>query len=180
MASDGAAAKTSAAAGNEDDERSFMTAQELISAHIVSMTLKAAMELGLIDAPGAASSEGRTLTAGELVSRLPAANKAEAEVEVDRMLLFLAGHGVVRCATENADDAVVRRYMPASVCRWLSSKHGEGSLAPLALFGFHKDMLMPWYFPKDRLPVFAQNSGDDLSTFEIWHFGSWSTVCLAP
>lgn len=148
MASNGALTKSQSAAANRDDEEaSFMTAQELITAHMVSMTLKAAMELGLIDALAEASTtDGGALTASELAALLPAANKAEAEAGVDRMLRFLAGHGVVRCATEEADGgAVVRRYTPAPVCRWLSSKHGEGTLAPLALFGFHKDMLMPWY-----------------------------------
>ncbi|KAL6851624.1 hypothetical protein ACP4OV_020188 [Aristida adscensionis] len=106
-----------------DDETSFMTAQELITAHMVSMTVKAAMELGLIDALAAAPA-GRALTAAELVARLPTANKAEAAAAVDRMLKFLACHGVVKCAMEEGAEpggGALRRYAPAPVCRWLSS-----------------------------------------------------------
>lgn len=128
------------------------------------MTLKAAMELGLIDAlaeAAASSTEGGALTAGEVVALLPAANKADAEAGVDRMLRFLAGHGLVRCATEEADDgAVVPRYTPAPVCRWPSSKQGEGTLAPLALFGFHKDMLMPWHCTLFVPQICFDDSGD--------------------
>ncbi|TVU39480.1 hypothetical protein EJB05_12902 [Eragrostis curvula] len=76
---------------------------------------------------------------------------ADAEEAVDRMLRFLASHGVVTCTTEETDGTAVRRYMPAPVCRWLSSEHGEGTLAPLAMFGFHKDMLMSWQHLSEAL-----------------------------
>ncbi|XP_062187476.1 probable inactive methyltransferase Os04g0175900 [Phragmites australis] len=145
-----------AAGGNaEAEETSFMTAQELITTHIVSMTLKAAMELGLIDALAEAPA-GRALTAGELVARLRLRLPQTTPIDqmaaaVDRMLRFLVCHGVVRCATEEEDEgagpggAAVRRYAPAPVCRWLSSNQGEGTLAPLAMFGFKNAILMPWH-----------------------------------
>ncbi|CAN6205476.1 unnamed protein product [Urochloa humidicola] len=143
-----------AACTSDDAEEtsSFMTAQELITAHIVSMTLKAAMELGLIDALMiSAAPAGRALTADELAAQLPAANKAEAAGGVDRMLRFLASHGVVKCSTEEGagpNSVPFRRYAPGPVCRWLSSQgnQGEGSLAALAMFGFQQVMLTPWHY----------------------------------
>jgi len=136
------------------EEASFMTAQELMTAHIVSMTLKAAMELGLIDALAAAPA-GALLTSGELVAQLPrppAANKVEATAAVDRMLRFLASHGVVTCSTEevaapapDGSGTTLRRYAKGPVCRWLSTtNNGEGSLAALAMFGFQQPFLNPW------------------------------------
>ncbi|KAF8690672.1 hypothetical protein HU200_041045 [Digitaria exilis] len=91
-----------------------MAAQELMTAHIVSMTLKAAMELGLIDTLTGAPA-GRALTADELAAKLPAGatNKAEAAAVVDRMLRFLASHGVVRCSAEEVtgpDSPPLRRH----------------------------------------------------------------------
>lgn len=130
------------------EETSFMAAQELANAHIVSMTVKAAMELGLIDLLSAA---GATMTAEELVAQLPrkpAADTAEAVSAVDRMLRFLAAHGVVACSVEEAPadggTALPRRYSKAPVCRWLSTDNGEGSLAALSMFGFQPAYLKPW------------------------------------
>jgi caffeic acid 3-O-methyltransferase len=74
------------------EEASFMTAQELMMVHIVSMAPKAAMELGLIDALSAAPAGSGALTAAELAAQAlprPAANKAKAEDAVERILRFL-------------------------------------------------------------------------------------------
>ncbi|KAF8731671.1 hypothetical protein HU200_015599 [Digitaria exilis] len=132
-----------------------MAAQELMTAHIVSMTLKAAMELGLIDALTGAPA-GRALTVDELAAKLPAGatNKAEVAAAVDRMLRFLASHGVVRCSTEEGagpDSPPLRRYAPGPVCRWLSGNQGEGSLMDLAMFGFQRAMLTPWHHLAEAL-----------------------------
>jgi len=132
------------------EEASFMTAQELMMAHIVSMALKAAMELGLIDAlmiSAAPAGSGGALTAAELAAQAlprPAANKAKAEDAVDRILRFLAAQGVVTCST---DGTALRRYAATPVCRWLSSSsnHGEASLAALAALGFEPALFNPWY-----------------------------------
>jgi caffeic acid 3-O-methyltransferase len=81
------------------------------------MTLKAAIQLGLIDALTAAA-DGRALTAGELVAQLPAVDDAEAATSVDRMLRLLASFNVVRCSTEAGPGGdPLRRYSPAPVCR---------------------------------------------------------------
>lgn len=132
---------------SEEEASSFMTAQEVMTSHIVSMTLKAAMELGLIDALTAGAAAGHALTADELAAQLPAANKAEAAASVDRMLQFLASHGVVRCSTEDGvgpGSASLHRYAPGPICRWLSTNQVEGSLASLAMFGFQQVILTPW------------------------------------
>lgn len=80
-----------------DDDQACLYALELLGGFIVPMTLKAVMELGIIDQLLAAN--GRMVTMEELVAQLP--RYAEASVVMlDRMLRFLASHSVVRCSTE--------------------------------------------------------------------------------
>ncbi|KAL6841149.1 hypothetical protein ACP4OV_029118 [Aristida adscensionis] len=136
-------------AGDDDnDEATCLQALGLISAFAVSMTLKAAIELGLLDAlsQAAAGGGGRELTADELAAHLPAPDKAEAAASVDRMLRLLASYNVVRCSTAAGPAGeTLRRYAPAPMCRWLASDGPEGSLAPLAMFAVDKDYLTSWH-----------------------------------
>ncbi|EEC76863.1 hypothetical protein OsI_15052 [Oryza sativa Indica Group] len=86
------------AAGDDDEEAACLQAFELMCIFTVPMTLKAAIELGLLDALAAAG-DGRALTADELAAaRLPdaAPDKAEAASSVDRMLRLLASFDVVK------------------------------------------------------------------------------------
>uniref|UniRef100_A0A0E0RFG7 O-methyltransferase domain-containing protein n=1 Tax=Oryza rufipogon TaxID=4529 RepID=A0A0E0RFG7_ORYRU len=119
--------------GGDDDDQACMYALELLGGSVVSMTLKAAIELGLVDELLAAAAAG--VTAEELAARLrlPAAAAAAA---VDRMLRLLASYGVVRCATE------------APVCKWLAggSSGGEESMAPLGLLNLDKVFMENWYY----------------------------------
>jgi caffeic acid 3-O-methyltransferase len=131
------------AAGGDVEEATCLHALELISASAVSMTVKAAIELGLIDALSMAA--GRAMTADELSAQLPAADKAEAAASVDWLLRFLACYNVVKCSTETSPSGEpLRQYTAAPVCRWLTSNSREGSLAPLAKFAVDKDYLPSW------------------------------------
>ncbi|MGS7457374.1 methyltransferase family protein, partial [Mycobacterium tuberculosis] len=85
----------------------------------VSITLKTAIELGIIDA--LTNAAGRALTVDELAAQLPAPDKAGSAASVDRLLRLLAAFDVVRCSTETGPDCeAVRKYTPAPVCRWLT------------------------------------------------------------
>ncbi|CAL5033630.1 unnamed protein product [Urochloa decumbens] len=127
-------------ASGDGDETSCLHALELISAFAISMTVKAAIELGLIDVLSTAAS--RAMTADELSAQLPAADKAEAAASVDRLLRFLASYNVVKCSAETGPNGeALRRYTAAPVCRWLASNSSEGSLAPLAMFAVDEDYL---------------------------------------
>uniref|UniRef100_A0A0E0KMT2 O-methyltransferase domain-containing protein n=1 Tax=Oryza punctata TaxID=4537 RepID=A0A0E0KMT2_ORYPU len=142
---------TGFAAAGEDEEAACLQAFELICAFTVPMTLKAAIELGLLDALTAAADDGRALTAAEIATQLPAAaDKAEAASSVDRMLRLLASFNVVKCSTEagsTGGEPLRRRYSPAPVCRWLtgSGNSHQGSLAPSVLFGVDEDYLRTWH-----------------------------------
>nr|CAB3486493.1 unnamed protein product [Digitaria exilis] len=123
-----------AASTNDSDEDTCLHALDLISAFAVSMTVKAAIELGLIDALSTAG--GRAMTAAELSAPLPAAHKAEAAASVDRLLRLLASYNVVKCETETSPNGeAVRRYTAAPVCRWLTGNSGQHLGAAVAAGG---------------------------------------------
>ncbi|XP_044963204.1 probable inactive methyltransferase Os04g0175900 [Hordeum vulgare subsp. vulgare] len=129
-------------AGDEEEE-TWLHAWGLITSFAVSMTLKAAIELGLFDALSNAG--GRALTADELAAGLPAVDKTDGVASVDRILRLLASFDVVRCLTETgAHGETIRQYTPAPVCRWLAINHGGSSLAPYAMFTTDQDCLTAW------------------------------------
>uniref|UniRef100_A0A0E0MKZ9 O-methyltransferase domain-containing protein n=1 Tax=Oryza punctata TaxID=4537 RepID=A0A0E0MKZ9_ORYPU len=136
------------AGAGDDDDQACMYALELLGGSFVSMTLKAAIELGLVDELVAAAA---SVTAEELAARLllPAVSAAA----VDRMLRFLASYSVVRCTTEAGPDGKARRsYAAAPVCKWLAAgSTGEGSMAPLGLLNLDKVFMESWYCLKDAV-----------------------------
>ncbi|KAF8673748.1 hypothetical protein HU200_048501 [Digitaria exilis] len=101
-----------------NDEEACIHAMELLNGFVASMTVKAAIELGLIDDLLAAG--GLAVTPEELVAARPWPRPAEAAAAADRMLRFLASHGVVRCTTEWRDEECVKilknchRALPAN------------------------------------------------------------------
>ncbi|KAF0893260.1 hypothetical protein E2562_023512 [Oryza meyeriana var. granulata] len=130
----------------DDDETTWLRAQELIWTCVVPMTLKAVMNLGLLDALINAATDGRALTADELAAQLPAVDKAEAAFSVDRMLRLLASFNVVNCSTDTGPGGeALRRYTPAPMCRWFAGNHPQGSLASLAMFAVDEDYLRTWH-----------------------------------
>ncbi|TVU51393.1 hypothetical protein EJB05_02822, partial [Eragrostis curvula] len=134
-------------AASKDDE-ACMFALKLLGGFSVPMTLKAVIELGLIDQLLAA--DGRAMTMKELAARLPCPGKT-ADM-VDRMLRFLASHGVVNCTTElGPDGTACRSYAAAPVCKWLAGKGAEESVVPFGRMTLHKAFVESWYHMKDSV-----------------------------
>ncbi|KAF8730529.1 hypothetical protein HU200_016945 [Digitaria exilis] len=135
-----------------NDDEACIHAMELLNGFVASMTVKAVIELGLIDDLLAAG--GRAVTPEELVAARPWPRPAEAVAAADRMLRFLASHSVVRCTTEVGPDGKARRsYAAAPVCKWLATRKsngGQGSMAPLALMNMNK-AFMETYYMKDAV-----------------------------
>ncbi|EMS46655.1 Eugenol O-methyltransferase [Triticum urartu] len=130
-------------AAGDDDEGTWLHAWGLITSFAVSMTLKAAIELGIFDA--LSNTGSLAITADELAARLPTMDKAGGSAPVDRIMRLLASFDVVKCVTEAGPSGeAIRQYKPLPVCRWLSSNHGGPSLAPYAMFTTDQDFLMAW------------------------------------
>ncbi|OEL14350.1 Naringenin 7-O-methyltransferase [Dichanthelium oligosanthes] len=134
-----------------DDEAACMHALSLLSGFVAPMTLKAVIELGLIDELLAA--DGQAVTPEELVAAGRWPRPAEAAAAVDRMLRFLATHSVVRCTTEVGPDGKDRRsYAATPVCKWLTTRNGgQGSMAPLWMMNLDKAFMETWYYMKDAV-----------------------------
>ncbi|RCV29960.1 hypothetical protein SETIT_6G055900v2 [Setaria italica] len=132
------------------DEEACMYALQLVSSSILPMTLKNAIELGLLEVlqkdPAAA------LSPEEVVARLPVAPaNPDAPVMVDRMLRLLASYDVVRCQMEDKDGKYSRRYAAAPVGKWLTPNEDGVSMAALALMNQDKVLMESWYYLKDAV-----------------------------
>ena len=132
------------AAAAAADEEACMYALQLASSSILPMTLKNAIELGLLEVlqkdPAAA------LAPEEVVARLPVAPaNPDAAAMVDRMLRLLASYDVVRCRMEEGKDGrYSRRYAAAPVCKWLTPNEDGVSMAALALMNQDKVLMESW------------------------------------
>nr|7WAQ_A Chain A, stilbene O-methyltransferase [Sorghum bicolor]7WAQ_B Chain B, stilbene O-methyltransferase [Sorghum bicolor]7WAQ_C Chain C, stilbene O-methyltransferase [Sorghum bicolor]7WAQ_D Chain D, stilbene O-methyltransferase [Sorghum bicolor]7WAR_A Chain A, stilbene O-methyltransferase [Sorghum bicolor]7WAR_B Chain B, stilbene O-methyltransferase [Sorghum bicolor]7WAS_A Chain A, stilbene O-methyltransferase [Sorghum bicolor]7WAS_B Chain B, stilbene O-methyltransferase [Sorghum bicolor] len=138
-------------ARNEEDE-SCMFALKLLGGFAVPFTIKAVIELGVMDQLLTAE---RAMSAEELVAAAVAAQLPRPEVActmVDRLLRFLASHSVVRCTTEvvvGTDDATTttccrRSYAASPVCKWFARNGVEDSVLPLGMMILNKTFLDSW------------------------------------
>ncbi|XP_025828003.1 3-aminomethylindole N-methyltransferase-like isoform X2 [Panicum hallii] len=144
-------ASTLAAYGALDKEDELcLQAQELMLAYNKSLVLRAAIQLGLIDALCAAPA---AVTADELAQQIKAVDRANTAASVERILGYLACVNVVRCSAETMgpDGEVLRRYTPAPVCRWLTKNDGKGSLGLFAVFLGDPDHMLPWHHIADAV-----------------------------
>ena len=111
-----------------NDEEDFMLVMELSLSSLLPMTMKASIELGVLEILAKASPS--QLSSSEIASQLPT-NNQEAPTVLDRMLQFLASYSFLICnLVTNKDGNVFRVYGLASVCRW---NEDRVSLAPIFL-----------------------------------------------
>ncbi|KAF3320132.1 tricetin 3',4',5'-O-trimethyltransferase-like protein [Carex littledalei] len=131
------------------DEEACLYSLQLASSCILPMTLKAAVELDLLDilVAGCGGPSGKpTMTATDVANHLKTENP-QAAAMLDRMLRVLASYNVVKCAAEISDDGktVTRRYGPAPVCAFLTKNEDGFSIAPLLLMNHDKVLMESWY-----------------------------------
>ncbi|CAN6347762.1 unnamed protein product [Urochloa humidicola] len=132
------------------DEEACMYAMQLVSSSILPMTLKNAIELGLLDA--LQKDPTAWLSPEEVVARLPVApTNPDAAVMVDRMLRLLSSYDVARCQMEDKDGKYFRRYAAAPVGKWLTPNEDGVSMAALALMNPDKVLMESWYYLKDAV-----------------------------
>ncbi|KAG8086825.1 hypothetical protein GUJ93_ZPchr0010g7820 [Zizania palustris] len=132
------------------DEEACMYAMQLASSSILPMTLKNAIELGLLETLVGAG--GKLLSPAEVADKLPSrANPAAADM-VDRILRLLSSYNVVTCHMEEGKDGKLsRRYGPAPVCKWLTPNEDGVSMAALALMNQDKVLMESWYYLKEAV-----------------------------
>ncbi|CAL9129248.1 unnamed protein product [Musa textilis] len=134
----------------EEDEDACMYAMQLASASILPMTLKAAIELDLLETLIRAG-PGAQLSTADVVAQLPTENP-QAAVMVDRMLRLLAAYNVVSCTVgTDADGKPSRKYGAAPACKYLTKNEDGVSMAALALMNQDKVLMESWYYLKDAV-----------------------------
>ncbi|TKW02064.1 hypothetical protein SEVIR_8G220300v4 [Setaria viridis] len=150
-----------------DEDSTCLHAQSLVYAYNVTMAVKAAVKLGLLDELSAA--DGRAVTADELAAKVvQAEDKTVSAAWIGRILRFLASFDVVRFSAEKgADGSVLWRYSPAPACRWLTRNNGDGSLGPMSVFAVDEDNLSSWHYIAD-----AVAGGVKQTPFELAHGGT--------
>ncbi|XP_031497291.1 caffeic acid 3-O-methyltransferase 1-like [Nymphaea colorata] len=132
------------------EEEACEFAMQLVSSSILPMTLKAAIELELLEIMAKAG-EGAQLTPAEIAAQLPTTNP-DAPLMLDRMLRLLAGHSVLTASTYTDDHGKVRRrYGLAPVCKFLVRNQDGVSTAALALMNQDKVLMESWYYLKDAV-----------------------------
>ncbi|KAH9718184.1 Flavone 3'-O-methyltransferase 1 [Citrus sinensis] len=132
-----------------NDEEDFMLIMELAHSSLLPMTMKAIIELGVLEILAKASPS--QLSSSEIASQLPT-NNQEASTVLDRMLRLLASYSFLTYnLVTNKDGNVCGVYGLASVCRYLLPNEDGVSLAPIFLFAQEKVSVDPWYHLKDCL-----------------------------
>ncbi|KAJ0079916.1 hypothetical protein Patl1_22825 [Pistacia atlantica] len=134
---------------NGNDQEDFLFAMELVTGTVLPMTLKAAIELGLLEIMAKASPSH--LSSSEIASHLRSKNQ-DAPVVVDRILRLLASHSILTCKlVTNKDGQAQRLYGLAPVCRYFVQNEDGVSLAPSMLIVQDKASVDCWYHLKDAV-----------------------------
>ncbi|KAJ1693298.1 hypothetical protein LUZ63_009996 [Rhynchospora breviuscula] len=126
---------------NEEDE-ACKHALQLVASSILPMTLKAAIELDVLEilVKGCGGPSGKPImTASDVASHLKTNNPQAAEM-LERMLKLLSSYDVIKCDVEIGDSGnkVEQRYGPAPVCKWLTKNEDGVSMAALGLMNQDK------------------------------------------
>ncbi|KAH9718199.1 Flavone 3'-O-methyltransferase 1 [Citrus sinensis] len=126
-----------------NDEEDFMLIMELAHSSLLPMTMKAIIELGVLEILAKASPS--QLSSSEIASQLPT-NNQEASTVLDRMLRLLASYSFLTYnLVTNKDGNVCGVYGLASVCRYLLPNEDGVSLAPIFLLAQEKVSVHPWF-----------------------------------
>ncbi|CAL9058083.1 caffeic acid 3-O-methyltransferase [Musa acuminata AAA Group] len=136
---------------SEEEEEAYMYALKLTSASVLPMTLKAAIELELLEIIARAGPQAK-LSPDDIVASLPSENPKAAD-EVDRILRLLAAYGIVDCAVEAAaaDGGSSRKYSMTPLCKLLTKDEAGVSMASLCLLMQDKVHMGSWYCLKNAI-----------------------------
>ncbi|KAJ0967132.1 hypothetical protein J5N97_024049 [Dioscorea zingiberensis] len=127
----------SKATHEEANEAAFHLAENLCSGTMLSLTLKAVVELDVLEIIAAAG-PGTCLSSEEIASQIKTSNPDAPEV-LDRMLRLLACNKVVKCDVVAGEDGKTRRRYGMGLVGEFFTKNEDGvSLAPLLLMNHSK------------------------------------------
>ncbi|KAL6006600.1 hypothetical protein ACLOJK_032093 [Asimina triloba] len=132
----------------ETEESTF--AMVLSSAYAFPMTLKAAIDLDVLDIIAKAG-PGAQLSPAEIAARITTKN-AKAPMMLDRILRLLASYSVLTCTHLTLENGQLERlYGLAPVCKFLVRNEEGVSIAPFLAMIHDKVFMEPWYNLKDAV-----------------------------
>ena len=128
----------------QEEEESFMSAMKLVGSTITSMSLQAALELGVFDTIAGAG-EAAKLSAKEIAA-ITSCNNPEAPTMLDRLLSLLASHDILHCSViDNGHGTKQRIYGLSPVSKYFVSDSNGVSLGSLLTLIQDKVFLESWY-----------------------------------
>ncbi|KAK8945431.1 Flavone O-methyltransferase 1 [Platanthera guangdongensis] len=142
-----AAAAATAITDGDADETASLYAMQLGSFSVLPMTLKTAIELGLLETIAGAG-PGAQLSAIELAARLPFTSNPHAADMLDRILRLLASYSILTCSLSRSGENL---YGAAPVCKFLTPNADGASMAGLALMNQDRVLMESWYYLKDAV-----------------------------
>ncbi|KAK3228209.1 hypothetical protein Dsin_008071 [Dipteronia sinensis] len=138
--------------GNNGQDDPGEYAMQLVSASVLPMVLKAAIELGVFDVIDKAGS-GAQLSPSQIAAQIAPGNNPEAPLVLQRILRLLASHSILTCSV--CDDQIHRVvYGLAPVAKYFVQNQQEGSGGSLRLLlnmVQDKVMLNMWFHLKDAV-----------------------------
>ncbi|XP_059458738.1 cathecol O-methyltransferase 1-like [Corylus avellana] len=135
---------------NENEEESFTYAAQVTSSHVVSMTLRSVVELGVFEILAKAGS-GAKLSPTQIVQQMPTKN-SEAPTMLDRILRLLATHSLLDCSVVADDSGSLQRlYSLSDVSKHFVCNEDGVSLGPMMALLHDKVFLDSWSQLKDAI-----------------------------
>lgn len=127
---------------DNDDEKWFLYAMQLVSGSVFPMVLKSAIELDILEI--IARGGGGSMSAKEIASNLKT-NNPEAAVLLDRILCLLSSYSVLTCSSRSLPDGKIERlYCPGPVCKYLTKNERGVSLSAYSLLRQDKLLMENW------------------------------------
>lgn len=142
--------------GNEEDD-AYMYAMQLGSLTVLPMTLKVALELGLLklmisDNTADRTQAQRLFSSDELVERLGITSNPNASAMIERILRLLASYSVLTFSNSpDANGQIIPRYGAAPVCKYLTPDEDGVSVEALTLLNQDKILMENWNHFKDAV-----------------------------
>ncbi|CAD5168273.1 unnamed protein product [Musa acuminata subsp. burmannicoides] len=150
-----------------EDEEARMYAMQLVMISGLPTTLKAAIELELLEII-VNGGPGGELSLADIAAQLPTENLQAADM-VDRILRLLAAYRFVSCTIEtNADGRLLRKCGAAPVCKHFTKNEDGVSMAALCLLCQDKVVMDLRYYLKDAVLEggICFDKAHGMSTFE--------------
>lgn len=137
---------------DEEDKRAQQYAMQLVSASVMPMVLKAAIQLGVFEIIQR-SGPGALLSLSQIASQLPTQNNPDAPLILDRILRLLASYSILTFSlvADHQDGQVVRLYGLAPVAKYFIRSQGGGSLSSMLDLFQDRASIDIWYHLKDAV-----------------------------